>query len=517
MKSTILSAFLFGMSLISSGDSHARLIQILHTNDTHSHLNHAIHDKQTGGVERLKTLIDQYKTLMNDAGIKTIVLDAGDFSEGNLYYMAEKGRSTFNVHNQMGYDVGILGNHDYLMGTNELNRLLGEFDLRFHLLAANIEPSAEHTHLQQKIKPYAELEVDGLKIGILGLTTNEIFYKWRFEKGLVTNPLESAQKYEKILKERGNDAIIALTHLGLFQDMRMVARSRHIDLVVGGHSHDALFKEKYGKNRNGRQIPVVQAGAHTDYLGRLIIDVEKNQPLKVVKYELIPVNNSADDPDIKQLVEGADQSLDFLYGKEWLETVVGKSSLKPKDPDGMKKWAAYVAHAIKEKTDAQIAIHAPPMNGVNYPVGQINRRDLYNSFPRAFDINEKFGWNIYTTKIMGVWLRLTIQSLSLFGQPLILSGVELDYVNTPIGLKIRKMRINGEKIKPFKVYTVAFTEGVVKGAQGVDDRTIAILRHPKDTGIKIWHTLEERLRKTQVDDQSTRTNWAFVDKSTDFQ
>jgi 2',3'-cyclic-nucleotide 2'-phosphodiesterase (5'-nucleotidase family) len=135
--------------------------------------------------------------------------------------------------------------------------------------------------------------VDGIKIGIIGLTTDEIVYKWRFEKGLVTNPFDSAQKYEQILKDRKNDVIIALTHIGLFNDTRMVTRSKYIDLVVGGHSHDALFKEKYVKNRLDKEIPIVQTGAHTKYLGRMIVDVEKGRPLKIVKYELIPSRSRA--------------------------------------------------------------------------------------------------------------------------------------------------------------------------------------------------------------------------------
>ncbi len=499
MKKNVL---LFTAILISTlcfcQSSFARLVQILHTNDTHSFLNNSIHDPERGGAERLKTLIDSYKEKMAAEGVKTIVLDGGDFMEGNLYYMADNARKTFNVHNEMGYDVGVLGNHDYLMGTNELDKLLGETSLKFGLVAANLEFSPAHKNLAAKIKPYEELNIDGMKIAVLGLTTNEIFYKWRFEKGLVTNPFESAKNYEKILKDRGNDFIIALTHIGLFNDMRLLARTKSIDLVVGGHSHDALYTPKYAKNRAGNMIAVVQAGAHTEYLGRVLVDLEKGKPLKIVKYELLPVRIAANDSVIKNMVDEADNDLNALYGTEWLNERVGFSELKVGDEAGMKKWAVYVAEAIREKSDADIAIHAPPMNGNNFPVGAMNRRDLFNSFPRILDINDKYGWNIYTTTIRGVWLRITLEALSLFGQPLIFAGVDIDYIPTPLGLKIRRMRINGKQINPFKNYKVAVTEGIVKGAQGVDDRTVAILRHPVDTKFKIWQTLEEQLRKRNV-------------------
>lgn len=508
-KNVLLSLSLF-FALIQSDIAHARLIQILHTNDTHSALANTIHDEKSGGAERLKTLINIYKNKMADEGVKTLVMNAGDFSEGNIFYMAEKGRTTFHVHNEMGYDVGVLGNHDYLMGTNELNKLLGEMDLKFKFLAANIEPAKQHIHLVNKIKPYTEFEIDGIKIGVLGLTTNELFYKWRFDKGLVTSPFDSAKKYETILKNRGNNFVIALTHLGVFNDVRLVTRTKNIDIVIGGHSHDELFTPKYVKNRDGNKIPIVQAGAHTKYLGRLILDLEKGRPLKIVKYELIPVENTGDDVVVKNLVELAESQLDLLYGKEWLEKPVGFSSLEPNDEHGVKKWAVYVASAIREKSGADMSIHAPPMNGDNYPVGTITRRALFNSFPRILDINEKYGWNIYTAKVRGVWLRLTIEALSLFGQPLVISGVDIEYIRTPIGLKIRKMRVNGERVNPFKVYTLAITEGVVKGAQGVDERTVAILRHPEDTHIKIWKTLEEQLGKRQVFSDLSKYHEHFV-------
>ena len=496
-KNLSLALFLF-LAFSPITNVYARLVQILHTNDTHSFLDNSVHDKNRGGMERLKTMIDAYKSKMEAVGVKSLVMDAGDFLEGNIYYMAEKGRKTFQIHNEIGYDVAIMGNHDWLMGTNELNKILGEFDLKYKFITANLEISNQHPNLKEKIKPYAEFNIDGIKIGVVGITTDEIFYKWRFERGLITNPLDSAVKYEQILKERGNDAIIALTHIGVFSDRRMVARSRYIDLVVGGHSHDALYKEKYEENRDGRQIPIVQAGAHTEYLGRILVDIEKGKPLKIVKYELIPLNIKGDNESIKSLVAEADVELETLYGKEWLEKKVGISRLKPGDDEGMKKWASFIGKSIKDKVEADIAIHVPPMNGENYPVGDVNRRDLFNSFPRVLDINDKYGWNIYTSKVRGVWLRLTIESLSLFGQPLILSGIDVDYIRTPLGFKIRKMRVNGERINPFKNYTVAFTEGIVKGAQGVDDRTVAILRHPKDTKIKIWQTLEEKLEKEEV-------------------
>jgi 2',3'-cyclic-nucleotide 2'-phosphodiesterase (5'-nucleotidase family) len=489
LKTTVIVLYFY--TNLNSAD--ARLIQILHTNDTHSYLDHSTHDPFKGGSARLKSLMDFYKNKMAEENIQTISLDAGDFMEGNLFYLADQGRKVFEVHNQMGYDVGAIGNHDYLMGTKDLDKILGEMDLQMSFVAANLQMNYDYKNIKSKIKPYKELEIDGIKIAILGLTTNELFYKWRFENGVVTNPYKAAQHYEKILKERKNDFIIALTHIGVINDIKLAERTKNIDLIVGGHSHTTLFKPSYGINKKKNPIPIVQAGKHTEYLGRLIIDLVKGRPLKIVQYELVPVKYEAYDLKIKSLVEEASNDLDNTYGKDWLDEKVGYSDLLATDREGALKWAYFITDSMKEKANADVAIHTPFMNGENFPIGDVTRRDLFNSIPRVFDLSEKYGWDIYTTKIKGVWLRLVFEALTHFGQPLTFSGITAEYERTEHGIKIKKLLINGKKIKISQYYTVAFTEGIVRGAQGVSSYTKAILKNPQSTTSKIWATLEEKI------------------------
>jgi 2',3'-cyclic-nucleotide 2'-phosphodiesterase (5'-nucleotidase family) len=142
---TILSVLL--LALLLSSETEAKLVQILHTNDTHSYLDNSTHNTLQGGAARLKTMIDTYKKKMADEGTETLVLDAGDFLEGNLYYMAKNGRKSFEVHNEIGYDAGTLGNHDYLMGSAELDKILGELDLKFSLVVANLEADKKYKNI----------------------------------------------------------------------------------------------------------------------------------------------------------------------------------------------------------------------------------------------------------------------------------------------------------------------------------------------------------------------------------
>ncbi|MBC7427748.1 MAG: bifunctional metallophosphatase/5'-nucleotidase [Bacteriovorax sp.] len=498
-NSKLLKTFILIAAIAGPAISSAKLIQILHTNDTHSFLDNSDHSTTRGGAARLKAMIDQYKAQASAEGVSTLVVDAGDFLEGNVYFMADGGRKTFDVHNEIGYDIGTLGNHDYQMGSAELDKLLGNMDLKFSLIVANIDAGSQYKNINEKIKPYKEVVIDGIKIGILGLTTDEILYKWRLQRGAISNPIEAAQRYENSLSAR-NDFVIALTHIGVLKDIKLAEKTKYIDLIIGGHSHTALYEPTYAINKQKNIVPIVQAGMHTEYLGRLVLDLEKGKPLKIASYELIPVRVDEDkvDPAMTELVKQADQELNTYYGNDWLNEKLGFSDLKANDALGSRKWAYFIADTMKEKAGADIAIHMSEMNGSNYPVGIVTRRTILNSIPRIFEIEQKYGWDIYTTHIKGAWLRITMDALSYVGQPLTFSGIKMEYERGPLGFKIRNITVNGKKVNPFKTYTVAFTEGIIRGAQGIDPRTIAILRNPKNTEFKIWAALEEKIRKTET-------------------
>ena len=494
----MLRTKLFGLTatmLLTLGTANARLVQILHTNDTHSFLNNTNHDSDVGGSSRLKGLIDYYKENAKRDGIPTLTLDGGDFFEGNIYYMADKGLKSLEVHNSIGYDAVVLGNHDYMMGAKGLDEILGKVDLNFSLLGANINSGYKYEHVKNKIKPYKEMTVDGMKVAILGLTTSDFFFSWSLDGSQITSPYSTAQKYEQILKEKKNDFIIALTHIGVNRDVKLAEKTKFIDLVVGGHSHTALKEPLYGRNKNGVDVPVVQAGFHTKYLGRLVVDMTKGKPLKVVSYELVPVKYVAEDSVVKAKVEEADFDLDKIYGREWLNEEIGYSDLKEEDKSGSRKWSYFIADAIREKTGADVSMHVSSMNGENYPVGSITRRDIINSIPRVFELKDPYGWAIYTTNVSGIWLKTVCETLAHFGQPLSFSGITLEWTQTPFGAKIVKSSINGKRINPLKTYRVAFTEGIVRGALEISPKTKLILQNPKKTQFKIWQTLEEKIEK----------------------
>jgi len=484
MKKIIIFALLFSLfcPLLE-----AKIIQILHTNDTHSYLSNSTHQPNQGGMARLKAMIDQYKSVALQQNIKSIVLDAGDFLEGNVYYLAEEGRKSFEIHNEMGYDASALGNHDYLMGSEKLDQLIGSIDLKFSMLAANISVGSKFNNIKTKVNPYTELNIDGIKVAILGLTTDERIYRWSLDESEITDPIKSAQYYEDELKQRGNDAIIALTHIGVLEDLKLAKKTKQIDLIVGGHSHTALFQPIFVKNIDAKSIPIVQAGMHTEYLGRILVDIEKGKPLKILKYELIPVVTNSTNEEIAGLVNDAQADLETLYGKDNLNEILGVSLLDTNDKDGMVKWGTYIADTLREATNTDISIHSPAMNSENFPSGPFTRLDLYNSIPRVFNLKDKLGWNIFTVAVKGLWIRSLINIQSKMNQKLVFSGFQYE--------KNGRMTIGGEKIHPFKNYTVAFTEGIIKGAAGISTKAFSILRNPIETKLKIWNSLEKKIAR----------------------
>jgi 5'-nucleotidase len=111
----LFSLMVLSTAFLMGCDDNPVRLTILHTNDIHSTLRPAKEDVYgLGGLPRLKTVIDQRRAA--NSGHPTLLLDAGDFSEGNIIYSLDQGRSMVEALTRMGYDAVVLGNHDFLDG-----------------------------------------------------------------------------------------------------------------------------------------------------------------------------------------------------------------------------------------------------------------------------------------------------------------------------------------------------------------------------------------------------------------
>ena len=517
-----LNTLLLFVLILISYQINAKKFQILHTNDIHAHLDHADHMEGRGGYARLKTLIDEQKDLAESRGITNLTMDAGNFLEGHIYYLADKGRKVFELHDKIGYDVVTIGNHDYLMGTNDLDSILGDVQPKFDFLGANLFTADKYKNIQKYLKPYTEFEFDGVKVGVVGITTNDILYKWRINDGGISDEFKSCKKYSKELRDRGNDIVIALTHLGFNKDKKLAKKCPELDLIVGGHSHTVLDKVFYQKSKKGKLIPIVQAGNHARWLGKVIFDYnEVTKKIEIENYKLLPVL-AEEDPEILDFIAEANIDLEDEYGQEWLDEIVGQSELKSRFEGGNKHiWGHFITDAMREQVDADFSIHVEPMSGLNYPVEKlVTRRDLYNGNPRTFEFGNKFGYNVYTAKVRGGFIKLLFKIVMRTGLPLYVSGINFDVKKySKNGKIIKKLRFKGKRINPFKYYKISFSEGIVRGAYEITKLTKLILKGGKDTRISMWETLENKLKsmdvldETYLNDYGRKGNFQKVDRS----
>ncbi len=500
MKTHLLKTklFIFLFTFLLSSQSYAYLVQILHTNDLHSYFDGSDYEKLKGGYANIKSLIDKHKADASAKGIESLVVDAGDFMEGSLFYMADYGLKSFQMHNKIGYDFVAVGNHDYLMGTEDLDNLLGKVDLNFTYLGANLSADKQYKNINKKILPYKMINLGGHKVAFMGLTTNDIVFSWRLFNGKISNPIRAGKKLaKKLKKEKGADIVIALTHIGYKSDKKLAKKSKDIDLIIGGHSHDALFKPYYQKSRKkGKKVPIVQAGDHGEYLGRLLVDITESG-VKVIEYELIPVHNTEfADQGILDLVEESYQDLYEMYGVEYLSEEVSYSFLSPNNEDAQTIWAFFTADAMREAFDADLSVHQENMSGPTYPVGPITHFDLLNAHPRWFEFSDLLGWKVYKAEVSGFFLKAVFKVVMNLGLPLSISGITFDWFKVPWGKYwIKNLRIKGKRINPFKNYTITLPEGIVRGGLAITPLVGFLLKNSERTNLDIVEAVKWKLQR----------------------
>lgn len=274
------------------GDGH---LVILHTNDTHSAIEPDRHDK--GGIVRRKALVDSVRAARPDV----LLIDAGDAVQGSLYYTLFGGEVERKMMNNLGYDIQILGNHEFDKGLDALAREWKQ--LNADRLSTNYDMTG--TPLEGLFVPSVVKEADGKKIGFIGINLNPA--------GIISADNYKGVKYEdavqaanaeaaRLKKDEKADMVIAVTHIGYsndkdYDDLKLAAASRDIDVIIGGHSHtvvnpaDTTTPTWRVPNADGDTISVLQTGSSGTYLGEIDIDLNTRN----VKARLIPVDKRLDD------------------------------------------------------------------------------------------------------------------------------------------------------------------------------------------------------------------------------
>ena len=227
--------------LLSMLSVQAQPLVIMHTNDTHSQIDPYTYkgDVNVGGALRREAAIREIRA----DNPYTLLLDAGDFSQGTPYFNFFKGYVEVRLMNAMGYDAATLGNHEFDNGSAALAARLKTAD--FPVVCANYHFA--NKKLAKVIKPYIIIERGGHKIGIFGLGVNLDGYVAPQIAREVTylNPFQVAHDMVEELQRQQCDLIVCLSHLGVDttmtdNDFEIARQVPGIDVIVGGHSHEEI-------------------------------------------------------------------------------------------------------------------------------------------------------------------------------------------------------------------------------------------------------------------------------------
>ncbi|OGN97661.1 MAG: hypothetical protein A2Z77_04670 [Chloroflexi bacterium RBG_13_51_36] len=297
---------------------------ILHTNDMHSELiphSPAVdyrpgeENAAIGGFARLATAVDEIRENKMKEGEPVLLLDAGDFLGGAPFaWLALNGSAAeLTVMQEMRYDAVAIGNHEYDYGADVLAQYLmqagyPEAHEKTLVLASNTEAPSDHPLATQGL--YRETGMfelgNGLKVGVFSLIGKDAILAMGDSGDMqFLDQHETALQMVDELDEHGADVIVALSHCGVDEDKELAQEVPGIDVIVGGHSHTALFEPVL----QGTTV-IVQAGSLGTYLGQLELAYDSNTGEVRVRNEengspfLVPIDGSfAGDPEIDALVQ----------------------------------------------------------------------------------------------------------------------------------------------------------------------------------------------------------------------
>ena len=284
---------------------------ILHSNDVH------------GQIDGYAYMTALRKTLL-DRGVSDVLLvDAGDFSQGNIYVSTSKGKAAVDMMNAAGYDVVTLGNHEFDFGYAQLMKNLE--DAQFQAICCNVYLDATGETI---LPPSTIIETKGgLKIGFVGVETPETATK--VNPGLITDI--SFSTFDKLYEATQSavdgikddcDLVIGLTHLGMntesatngYRSLDLLNNVNGIDFSIDGHSHDVMTETPEGD-------PIQSTGTKFAYVGVLIIDDETKA---IVDHFLLPTIALSKDEEVaakaKEIMDAVDAeySTPFATTEVWL-------------------------------------------------------------------------------------------------------------------------------------------------------------------------------------------------------
>ena len=266
---------------------------IFFVNDVHAQLDN---------FSKIKHIVDLEKEVTN-----VIVTSSGDIFSGNpvVDNYPEKGFPMIDVMNRVGFDISVIGNHEYDYGESILADRISQAN--FDFICANVDMS---NSVIPQPPAYKTISVDNVKVTFIGLVetngkddgTIPSTHPWRVANLVFEKPEDVIGQYTNIKEQENSDLVVALTHLGYegfggsISDSGIANQHPFFDLIIGGHSHQVI-------NNTVNGIPIYQSGSYLNNLGKIELEI-KGQEIESINYQLINLNTYSEvDTDLKTTID----------------------------------------------------------------------------------------------------------------------------------------------------------------------------------------------------------------------
>lgn len=438
-------------------------ITIYHTNDTHSRV---VEDSYTGniGFAKIAAIVKADEA----AGKNVLLLDAGDSLHGLAIATLSKGESIVDIFNAVGVDAMVPGNHDFNYGQNRLVELAGMMD--FSIVSANVIKADDTTLLE----PYTIKEIDGIKVGIFGLTSPETTYKTNPTNvtGLTfEDPTTVAQAMVDELTPLV-DVIICLGHIGnegLYSSEAIVTAVDGIDVFVDGHSHSV-----YDGGLTVNDTLIVQTGDYDKNLGKVTLTYLDGVVTAVAT--LISNEDAADvvpDPDVLALIETIQAENEVITSVVVSSTSVELDGLRGNVRTGQTNLGNLIAESMLAETGADVAVTNGGGIRASIEVGDITKGDVITVLP--------FGNYVVTLNVTGADIK-SILEVGISDYPEAkgafphIAGMSFTFDQTKAaGSRIVSLKIGGVDVVDTETYLLATNDFLAVGGDGytaLEDKAI---------------------------------------------
>ncbi len=413
-----------------------------------------------GGVDRAATVIKSIRADRPEA----IILDGGDTWQGSYTALKTDGADMVRVMNALGVEA-MTSHWEFTLGIDRVTEIVDN-ELNFPFLGANIfdkewdEPAYD---------PYRMFERGGLKVAVIG---QAFPYMPVANPGWMFPGLSFGIRQERMaevvaeVRAAGADCVVLLSHNGFDVDRKLAAQVDGIDVILTGHTHDALPEPVQVNNTF-----VIASGSHGKFISRVDLDIRDGE-MKGIRHKLIPLfaDVIAPDAEMAALVDAERAP----FEAEMAEVIGQTSSLLYRRGNFNGTWDDLICNALREERDADIALSPGFRWGASVlPDSDITREDIFNatsmSYPQA-----------YRNEMTGETLKLILEDVAdnLFNpDPYYQQGGDMVRVGgmgytiditKPQGERFSDMTLlkTGEKIDPAKTYVVAGWASVNQGTEG---------------------------------------------------